>query len=127
MSADIWLVHPNGGYIIVDDDIGAHLRAMVPMRSAASVDTTTFNLTYNLSPMLHAAGMPAWKDFIGMRAGDAGPIWQSVVDVLRADPDKYRAMNPPNGWGTYEGAVEVIAALAAACSRYPNATVDGRL
>ena len=126
MSADIWLIH-SGEQVVIDDDPDAEMRAMVPMRSSASVDDTTFNLTYNLSPMLRAAGMPAWQDFIGMCAGDAGPIWQKVADELRADPDKYKAMNPPNGWGDYEGAVEVISALAAACARYPDATVGGWL
>ena len=106
MSADIWLEH-GGDTVVVDD--------------------TTFNLTYNLTPMLCAAGMPAWSEFIGMRAGDAGPIWQSVADELRRDPDRYKDLNPPNGWGDYDGAVEVISALAAACAKHPDATVGGWL
>lgn len=126
MSADIWLEY-DGETVVVDDDLDAQMRSMVPMRSAASTDSTTFNLTYNLSPMLWAAGMPTWSEFIGMKAADAGPIWRAVADELRRDPDKYRQFNPPNGWGTYEGAVEVISALAAACERHPTATVGGWL
>ena len=106
MSADIWLMR-DGEQVVIDDSPDAEMRSMVPMRSAGSVDSTTFNLTYNLDPMLNAAGMPDWRDFIGMRAGDAAPIWQIVVDELRRDPNRYRAYNPENGWGTYEQAVEV--------------------
>jgi len=126
MSADIWLVYDEET-VVVDDSFDAEMRSMVPMRSAGSVDSTTFNLTYNLSPMLWGAGMPPWREFIGMRAGDAGPIWQAVADELRDDPGRYRELNPPNGWGDYEGAVEVISALAAACERHPDATVGGWL
>ena len=126
MSADIWLEYDETP-VVVDESLDAEMRAMVPMRSAASTDDTSFNLTYNLSPMLWAAGMPAWREFIGMRAGDAGPIWQAVADELRRDPDKYKAMNPANGWGDYEGAVKVISALAAACARHPSARVEGSL
>ena len=82
MSADIWLEY-DGETVVVDDGLDAEMRSMVPMRSAGSVDSTTFNLTYNLSPMLLAAGMLPWREFIGMRAGDAGPIWQAVADELR--------------------------------------------
>jgi len=126
VSADIWLEY-DGETVMVDDGLDAEMRSMVPMRSAGSVDSTTFNLTYNLSPMLLAAGMPPWREFIGMRAGDAGPIWQAVADELRDDPGRYRELNPPNGWGDYEEAVEVISALAAACERHPDATVGGWL
>ena len=126
MSADIWLEYGED-VVVVDDDPDAEMRAMVPMRSPASVDDTTFNLTYNLSPMLRAAGMPAWRDLVGMRAIDAGPIWRAVADELCSDPGKYKALNPPNGWGDYDGAVEVISALAAACAKHPGATVGGWL
>lgn len=126
MSADIWLEYGQER-VVVDASLDAEMRGMVPMRSPASVDDTTFHLTYNLSPMLRAAGMPAWKSFIGMRAGEAGPTWQTVADTLRADPERFKAMNPPNGWGDYDGAVEVISALAAACAKHPDATVGGWL
>lgn len=126
MSADIWLER-DGVRVTVNDDLDAEMRSMVPIRSAASADSDSFNLTYNLSPMLWAAGMPAWKEFIGKRAGDAGPIWQQVADELRRDPDKYRLLNPANGWGDYDQAVDVISRLALACRAHPDATVAGWL
>lgn len=126
VSADIWLEY-DGEQVVIDDSPAAEMRSMVPMRSPGSVDSTTFNLTYNLSPMLHAAGMPPWKDFLGLRAADAGRTWATVVAELRRDPQRYEAMNPENGWGSYEGAVEVLSALVQACERFPGATIGGWL
>ena len=47
--------------------------------------------------------------------------------MLAADPDRFKALNPENGWGNYESAVMVMSALAIACLLYPDATVDGWL
>ena len=128
MSADIWLIDPDTGeQVVTDPDPDAEMRAMVPYRSPASTDDTSFNLTYNLSRMLWGAGMPAWREFIGMNAAEAGLIWEATVTELERDPDLYRTLNPENGWGTYEQAVEVLSALAAACARHPSAEIGGWL
>lgn len=126
MSADIWLEYPDGR-VVVDDDPDAEMRDLIPRRAPAELSDTTFNLTYNLTPMLRRAGMPPWQDFIGTRAELAGVIWRSVHTALLADPEVFQALNPPNGWGDYDGAVEVIGALADACERFPNAVVGGWL
>lgn len=127
MSADVWLQDENGDQIIVTDSLDAEMCDMIPMRSSAEVTTTTFNLTYNLTPMLSHAGMPAWHEFMGMSASEAGPIWRKVHDQLVADPYGCRLLNPANGWGTYEQAIEVIGALARACDAYPDAKIGGWL
>jgi hypothetical protein len=126
MSADIWL-EIDGEQITVTDGYDEAMRDLVPMRYAGEVTATTFNLTYNLSRMLREAGMPLWRDMLGMRAPEAGGIWHRVHDTLVEFPDRFRAMNPPNGWGTYEDAVNVIGALARACDLYPDAKVAGWL
>lgn len=127
MSADIWLEDENGERITVDSDPDAEMRDLVPFRSAGEVSSTTFNLTYNLSPMLWEAGMPRWRELVGMSASQAGPIWRDIHGKLAADPERFKAFNPENGWGTYEQAVEVIGALADACERHPEAKIGGWL
>lgn len=84
-----------------------------------------FNLTYNLSPMLWGAGMPAWSDMIGLPAHEAAAIWEAVVDELKRDPDLYRTLNPPNGWGTYEQAVDTLSQAAEDFLRAPKGSVVG--
>jgi hypothetical protein len=77
--------------------------------------------------MLRAAGFPGWKELIGAPATETGGMLTSVADELRRHPDKYRAMNPPNGWGNYEGAIAFLDAFATDCALNNAATVNGWL
>jgi|SRR5215471_1525771 len=82
------------------------------------------NITYNLGPMLRAAGFPAWDALQDAPASETGGMLRKVADTLRADPDHFRTFNPPSGWGDYEGAIEWAERFAAACARYPLAHVE---
>ena len=102
MSASIWLEIDTGG--------------PEPLDVYCNV-----NVTYNLSPMLRAAGLPPWESFKGAPASEAGGVFRSVAERLRAAPERFEALNPPNGWGTYEGAVEALEQLAEVCAAHPRA------
>ena len=43
---------------------------------------------------------------------------------MEADPETYRAMNPPNGWGDYEGALAYLRRLAEACATHSKCTIN---
>lgn len=58
-----------------------------------------------------------------VRAADLIEPLYAAITRMRADPDTYRAMNPENGWGNYEGALEFLEEILAACKRLPNAIV----
>ena len=102
------------------------------------------DLTWNLAPMLAKAlelpgadlgggehcfpwvngGDPAAR--YGILAFDmapaleaAGPIAQAIAR-MKAAPDEFRAMNPKNGWGTYEGALEFMEKFYMACCDRPS-------
>lgn len=106
------------------------------------------NYTYNVDPMFAMAldgdaqkGVqdgadlllrrkdPALKRFIGKRAGDADVIDQllSAVSAMEGEPERFRALNPANGWGDYEGAVDYMRRFYLACERHPDATIEGWL
>lgn len=121
MSADIWLVDKDGEVL----DFGYQM-PMVQNISNVSYGNN-FNLTYNLSPMLWQAGMPAWRDMQGMSAEVAGAIWDKVVVELITHPDRYEPMNPSNGWGSREQAIEVLSALVTACRAHPEAVIAASL
>ena len=96
-------------------------------------DLGSWNLTYNLSPMLRAAGFPGWSEVVG---NDLDPlptgkrvaeVMAEVVSELRADPDKYRELNPPNGWGDYDGAVKTLSDCVAVLREHPGAVVTSWL
>jgi len=82
------------------------------------------NYTYNVGPMFaDAFGIRISEAIHGQRADIAGPKVADALAKLRAEPDKYRAMNPTNGWGNYEGAVMVLETLLAWCQELPRAYV----
>lgn len=93
----------------------------------------SWNLTYNLSPMLRAAGFPGWGDVVGKDARPVPtgrrvvPVFESVLAELLRDPATYRAMNPSNGWGTYDQAVEVFADFIETVRPHPDAVVSSWL
>ena len=82
------------------------------------------NYTRNVSPM--------WRDALGGKllsefhdapcSEAAGPL-AGAVKRMEADPEKYRAMNPPNGWGDYEGAIDYLRRIAEACASHTKCTL----
>ena len=100
-------------------------------------------MTYNLAPMFHEAGFyEAMKGETG-GTGSFGEVCLGVgrekldrppltgaqlAELVRsglADTNrtKYEKLNPENGWGDYEGALEFTCSLLAACVKYPEGVV----
>jgi hypothetical protein len=46
------------------------------------------------------------------------------IKKLEANPDKYKALNPPNGWGSYEDFVPFCKVVLEICREYPDAVID---
>lgn len=104
MSYDIWLSIDTGG----------------PEPAYVGKD---WNYTSNCGPMWRAAGADL-ADFHGKTAGECLPILEKAIAELRANPAKYIAMNPANGWGSYDSLVPALGELADTFSRHPKATVE---
>lgn len=82
------------------------------------------NYTANVSPMWHKAlGGVSLRDFHLVNAREAAPKLAEAVKAMQADPDAYRAMNPPNGWGDYDGALRYLRDLAEACAKHPKCRI----
>lgn len=75
------------------------------------------NPTYNLGPMWRAAGID-WDALEGKDGNVVGPAIEAAIATLRAEPEKFRAMEPANRWGTYEGLLEVLELLVEACRNH---------
>ncbi len=88
----------------------------------------TANITHNLNVMAGAAGLyeALWRpDEHGLST--ARQLIKPLRDGLRrleAHPIEYEAMNPANGWGSYEVLVAFVTDYLAACERWPDATVE---
>lgn len=80
--------------------------------------------TYNLTPMWRLAGTcQTTSDFDGQSAGRLAPILTAgLVDALRF-PERYKALDPDNGWGDYNGFLEILTRFTTLCWQHPTATV----
>lgn len=85
------------------------------------------NITHNLNDMAQAAGIyqHLWRpDEIGItRAGELVEPLREGLKLLRADPEKFKAFNPSNKWGDYDGLVDFVDSYLAACEKNPSAFV----
>jgi hypothetical protein len=78
------------------------------------------NITHNVAPMWRAAGV--YKSLYrseGKRAGELVETLEKGIEDMTANPDKYKALNPANGWGNYEGALDFLREFAKACKDNP--------
>lgn len=64
------------------------------------------NVTYNLSAMLHEAGFKGWQWTQGKPARRVGRHILTVLTHMSQDPDHWRSLNPPNGWGDYDTCIQ---------------------
>jgi hypothetical protein len=143
MSLDVYLRFPGarvirkGIYIRRDGRTVEISRAewdeLFPGR--APVTATTYNdyiyqsnITHNLSRMANEAGLHE----VLWRPGEHGlkhardlvePLREGLA-ALQTEPDRFKAFNPENGWGDYEGLVDFVADYLGACLAWPDAEVD---
>jgi hypothetical protein len=102
----------------------------VVLSAECDVDCTVYhdNITHNLGGMAMAAGIykHLWRpDEIEVtKARELIEPLARGLDALRIDPGHFKALNPPNGWGNYDGLVRFVSAYLDACKRYPEATVS---
>lgn len=86
------------------------------------------NITHNLNGMAKEAGLYhfLWRpDEIGVTTAKQliEPLKIGLA-LLESDPERFRKLNPPNGWGTYEGLVEVVRDYLEACEKYQDARIE---
>jgi hypothetical protein len=59
----------------------------------------------------------------GQKAGSISEtIAKGIADMLN-NKAEYIKLTPPNGWGSYNGAIDFLTALYKACDAYPNAII----
>ena len=85
------------------------------------------NITHNLNTMADEAGIykHLWRpDELGItKASQLIEPLTKGLELLRSDPERFKAFNPPNGWGDYDGLVDFVAEYLKACIDHPDADV----
>jgi len=59
-------------------------------------------------PLGNAIGPAWWRRLDGATGEDGRKYLAAIIGGLEADPERFRAMNPPNGWGSYDGLLGVL-------------------
>lgn len=100
----------------------------VPVYEYESDTLFSANITHNLNTMAEEAGIyqhlwrPGELD-ITLASQLIDPLREGL-HRLKSDPERFEALNPKNGWGSYDGLVEFVDKYLDACYQYPDATVE---
>jgi len=85
-------------------------------------DNFDANCTSNVACMWREAGCDL-KELKDKKAADCIKPLCDAINRMLSDPDKYKAMNPSNGWGSYEGCIDFLKACHDACMSDPDSLV----
>lgn len=100
----------------------------ITLKAIRPTEVFSVNITHNLATMAKEAGIyeHLWRpDEIGQtKASDLISPLANGLAILRASPEKFRALNPYNGWGSYEWLVSAVEKYLAACLENPDAEVS---
>ena len=55
----------------------------------------------------------------------AGMYYKAIKDMIE-NKEEYKKLNPKNGWGTYEGLLEVFQDMRNVCEQNPDGIFDIR-
>ena len=105
-------------------DIGLYVEVDTGGEELYHVDLYSANYTGNVCPMWSKAGVyDALYDSDGVEASAIIPILEDGIQHMQARPVEYSRLNPPNGWGDYEGALAFLQSLLYACYQHPKALI----
>jgi len=101
----------------------------------AYFDCQSWNYTHNTNDMIAAAyeavtaertdvyddhliskiiGPAWWKRLDGKTGREGAAYLAQIIKGMEADPARFRAMNPENGWGSYDSLLTVLREMRAA-------------
>ena len=116
MSLDLYLNAPEGAEVpcVCTTCDNKHTRTDRP-------EYFRRNITHNLGGMFDEAGVYEilWRGD-GLVAKDVLPKLAGALATMRAEPDRFKAFNAENGWGTYDGALAFLSAVVRACEEFPE-------
>jgi hypothetical protein len=85
------------------------------------------NITHNLTAMADEAGVyqAVWRpEEVGItHARQLVEPLRKAVTAMRADPERFKKHDSPNGWGLYKHFLPWLEKYLAACEEYPDARV----
>lgn len=105
MSWDAWLTDDRG-HSEGDWNYTHNCNGMANAVLYADYDTTqtTWNEVFHADP-----NRPSWWRVLnGMSGLDGAMFLTNIIKGLEAEPERFRAMNPDNGWGNYDDFLRLL-------------------
>lgn len=94
------------------------------------LDAPNLYITHNLVPMASYGKNPIYQALwrpeqlnFTQASQLAGAIRAYLIE-FRENPAQYRALNPLNGWGSYDSFHEALTTLLDFCDKYPEAIYE---
>lgn len=91
------------------------------------VEVFSANITHNLGRMAEEAGIyeVVWRpEEHGLdKAGLLVEILEPGIALMKAEPERFKRFDAPNGWGTYKDFLPWLERYLEACKQYPSATI----
>lgn len=100
----------------------------VTLTATRPTEVFSANVTHNLNNMAEAAGIykHLWRpEEIGItKASQLVEPLRTAIALMRADPARFKLLNPSNGWGSFERFLPWLETYADACEKNPDAEVS---
>lgn len=61
-----------------------------------------------------------WRRLNGLSGPEGAAFLDTIIRGLEADPERFRAMNPPNGWGDYDSFLKRLTEMRNAVPEWPT-------
>lgn len=87
------------------------------------------NMTWNVNSMYYAClkdmdvELESMSDWNNKPSNEILPHIEGIIRIMESDPNRFKAMNPENGWGNYEGALKWMKEIRIAILLSPDAAI----
>ena len=82
------------------------------------------NYTHNVTPMWNLAGVyEALYESEDKKTLEIVQTLKNGLTNMLLHPDDFKKLNPENGWGDYDTAVNFLRDVIHACEKHPNGTI----
>ena len=90
-----------------------------------SIGNSSFNYTYNVSCMWYDCFQHGIREHYGLTGKQAVPLLRRLREHMENNFERLEQMNPTNGWGDFDGALNFVSELIMASLRNPCDVWEG--